>query len=442
MAWPPCRARWRPNPLHGAHLGKRRRLLKANVAPFLLRVAKLALKSQLLTVLLALCALGFFMGKQAHPKTGTLPFEELFENMSVLSYRDAPSDSAPRFVVELSARGGVFRQYDVDSRRFMEPVRGHDYRRSITGTRYEPLRVRGHVNRGFWLEIPAAITESLPADQFEELYRTTLDFVKPLGRVTNVLATLSGYSVGYRIATWGNSLSNPAVQARVLATPGIGRVIAREAWRRVLLEPVVMGQESDAVRFAAIRGTQRVYTNFFRLALSDSNGFIPQEAARLDSLGCIRESRAMLNFTRAARCAAQDTCDLTSADFTAIEDWASLLDRHGHWAYNATPPLADERMHYFGTLAWYGLAPDAADERRIWVGPRLLVRNGDVEGFVADEIPATGAGCPIAWRDWLRDDDKVMSGNPWTAQWMAESRQLAPVGELGRVIVSKLRGMP
>jgi len=72
----------------------------------------------------------------------------MFENMSVLSYREAPTDSIARFVVELAARGRVFRQYDIDERRFAAPILGHDYRRSISGTRYPPLKVRGHVDRG------------------------------------------------------------------------------------------------------------------------------------------------------------------------------------------------------------------------------------------------------------------------------------------------------
>jgi len=406
---------------------KKRKLSWTRLVPGLTGVAKFLLKSQLLTVWLALCGLGVFVGIQARPERGAIPYEEMFENMGVLSYRETPSDSTARFVVELSARGRPFRQYDIDARQFLPPVRGHDYRRSISGTRYPALQVRGHVDRGVWLELSDRTGPALLPDQFEELYRTTLDYVKPVSIVTNALAMLSGYSIGYRLATWSSSLSNPAVQERLVATPGIGRAIAREAWRRVLLEPVVMAQESDAGRFASVRGTQRIYTNFFKLAVNDSNGFIPHEAARLDSAGGVPESRAMLAFARAVQCAVQDTCDLTSADFSAVEDWASLLDRHGHWAYRTAPPLAGGRLQYFGTLAWYGLAPDAADERRIWIGPRLLVRNGDLEGFVADEIPSIDAGCPVAWRDWLRGDAAHPSGNAWTAQWMAESRQLAPL---------------
>jgi hypothetical protein len=398
------------------------------------RLGKFVLKSQLLTLWLALGALGALVGSQSRPVPSSLPFEEMFESMSVLSYREAPSDSTTRFVVELAARGRVFRQYDVDEHRFVAPVLGHDYRRSISGTRYPPLKVRGHVDRGFWLEIPNSSARSLLPDQFDELYRASLDYVKPVSAIAVVVGTLSGYSVGYRMATWSTSLSNPAVQARLLSTPAIGRMIAREAWRRVLLEPVVMGHESDAVRFASVRGTQRIYTNFFRLALDDSNAFIPHEVARLDSAGSTREARAMAAFARAVGRAAQDSCDLSSADFSAIEEWASLLDRYGHWAHAATPKVVDDRRQFFGTLAWYGLAPAPADDRRIWVGPRLLVRVGDTEGFVADDIPSSRLGCPIAWRDWLQDDQLHLGANAWTAQWMGELRQFAPIVKLGREV--------
>jgi hypothetical protein len=226
----------------------------------------------------------------------------------------------------------------------------------------------------------------------------------------------------------------------MLMIPGMGRLIAKEAWRRVLLEPVMMARESDAERFASVRGMQRIYTNFFRLALSDSDGFIPREAARLDSLGRPRDARVMLAFATAVQHAAADTCDLTSGDFAAIEDWASLLDRRGHWAIGAMPVDREERLRYLGTLAWYGLAPTQSDERRIWMGPRLLVREGDMEGFVADDIPLTGLGCPVGWRDWMRRPDGTMTANTWTGQWLRDSRQVAQAVDFGRDVVQKLQG--
>jgi hypothetical protein len=246
---------------------------------------------------------------------------------------------------------------------------------------------------------------------------------------TPVIGLLSGYSVGYRLGTWGSSLSNSEVQRRVLATPGIGRQIAREAWRRVALEPVVVFEENDPGRIVTVSGRQRLYTNFFRVAANDSNGFIPFEAARLESIGCVRESRAMLAFATAVKRASRDTCDLGSADFSAVEEWASLIERRGHWVSAASLPGTGERLQYFGTLAWYGLAPEESTPRRIWIGPRLLVRNGDTEGFIADEIPMIDAARPVSWREWL-GDNTTLSGNAWTAQWMGEARQFAPVVKL------------
>jgi hypothetical protein len=415
---------------------KKRRLRKIRLVSLAVSVGQFLLRSHLLTLFLALCTLGFWAGTQARPD----PFHELFENLGVLSYREAPSDSTARFVVELTAGGRAFREYDLDAGQFSVPVRGRDYRRTISGTHYRPLRVRGHVEQGFWLELPDSLAPALLPYQLTELYRTTLEYVKPVSVVTSVLSTLSGYSIGYRLATWGASLSNPAVQDRMLATPGLGRMVAREAWRRVLLEPVVTADESDARRFAAVHGTHRIYTNFFKLALNDSNGFIRSEAARLDSAGQVRESRAMVAFAEAVHRAAQDTCALVSSDFDAIEDWASLLSRHGHWARGVTPSRGEERMRYFGMLAWYGLAPPTPDERRLWVGPRVLVHEGEMEGFVTDDIPLVAVACPMAWQPWLNGQGVVSSTSAWTAQYLGASREFAPVVDLGRGIVRRLRG--
>jgi hypothetical protein len=412
----------------------------AILLPWAARAAKFLLKSQLLTALLILCALGYWAGTQARPDPNTIPYEELFENMRVLSYRDTPSDSMPRFVIELAARGRVFRQYEIDSRRFTEPVRGRDYRRSISGSRYEPLNVRGHVARGFWFELPSSPSRHAHSDQFDELYRSTLDYLKPVSITAAVVGALSGYSTGYRMAAWSGSLGNPKVQERVLATPGIEREILREAWRRVLLEPVVVGHEADAARFAEIRGTQRVYANFFRLALNDSDRFIPREIARLDSLGRVREARAMRAFATAVSRASSEPVVLGSEDFLAIEEWASLLAGDGHWANRAIPAEPEDRMRYLGTLAWYGIAPTFGHERRIWVGPRILVRVGEAEGFVADEIPLQAVGCPVAWRDWLRDDSMTLSANAWTAQWMGDLKQFTPLVHAGRGLVAAIGG--
>jgi len=367
------------------------------------RAAKFLVKTQVLTIFLALCVLGVMVGLSTRPDPNRIPYAELFDQMSVVSYRESPSDTSARFVVELAAAGRVFGQYDVDAQRFLPPPRGRDYARTITGTRYRPLRVRGHVGYGFWLDVPRSSGRSLLPEQFDELYQSTLDFVKPVSVATGVLGILSGYSVGYRLGTWNASLASRRVQERVLSSPGLGRTLAREAWRRVLLEPVVMTGENDAARFAAVQGGHRLYAGFFRVALRDSDGFIPREAERLARLGRTTEAGAMLAFTAAVRRAAEDGVHLASADFTAIERWGSLLDRHGHWSTGAMPAAGEERERYLGTLAWYGLAPPAPEVDRVWVGPRMLVRADDAEGFVADEIPATGVGCPISWRSRLAE---------------------------------------
>ncbi len=402
-------------------MGKKKGQLGKMLSKQGVSIGKSVLKSKLLMILLVLAVFGFWSGKHARQDPSVVPFQELFENLSVVSYREAPSDTNARFVVQLAARGRVFQQYDVDAGRFLPPTHGHDYGRSISGTTYRAVKVRGHVDRGFWLELPDSSDHSLLPEQFNELYRTTLDFVKPVNTVSVILGTLSGYSIGYRAATWSSSLANPAVQQRVLERHGIGRVIAREAWRRVLLEPVIMARESDADRFGSDR-------------------FIPQEAARLDSLGRHRDAHTMLAFAESVRRAASDTCDLKSDDFRAIEDWASLLDRRGHWAAGTAPAVREDRVRYFGTLTWYGLAPAPQSEHRIWMGPRLLVREGDMEGFVADDIPLTGVGCPIAWREWLRRGNGALNADTWTAQWMRESRQLSDAVDFGRDMAQRLQG--
>jgi hypothetical protein len=400
------------------------------------RLARFLFKRQLLIGFVVLCVLGLFVGLQARSDPHAVPYAELFNQMSVLSYRESPSDTTARFVVELSAAGKVFRQYDIDSRSFLPSPRERDYNRLITVTSYRPLEVRAHVAQGLWLDVPRHAGPSLLPEQFDELYRATLDFVKPVSLMAGVLGTLSGYSVGYRMVTWKSSLRSRVVQERVLATPDLGRMIAREAWRRVLLEPMVMGNEEDATRFAAIRGTQRLYANFFRIALNDSEGFIPREAERLARLGQPEEARLMLAFAEAVRHAAVDSASVNGADFSAVERWASLLVRHGHWAYNAIPPPGAERAQYLGMLSWYGVAPPAPEVDRVWVGPRMLVREGETEGFVSDEIPATGLGCPIAWRAKLQEQKSGI--NAMASAWFADRPEFTALAALGRRVAGEL----
>jgi len=399
------------------------------------KVLRFLFTSQILTIFFGLCALGLFVGVQTRPAPGTFPWAEIFDQMQVVSYRDAPSDTTSRFVVQLCAGGRVFSQYDVERREFLPPPRGRSYARAITGTHYDPLRVRGHVGSGFWLDIPSR--HSLLPEQYDEVYRRTLDFVKPFSRFTAVLGVLSGYSVGYRLGTWNGSLSSHAVQQRVLATSGLGRVIAREAWRRVLLEPVVMTGEQDVSRFVSIASTHRLYANFFRLALDDRDAFIPREISRLEGLNHLIEARAMRAFAAAVEHASQDTVHVTDADFEAIERWASLLDRRGHWIEGAIPPPGEERIKLMGALAWYGLAPPGQNVDRVWIGPRMLVRIGDTEGFVADEIPGTGAGCPISWRPRLREENDQATA--MVSAWLADRPEFTALAVFGHRLAERVR---
>jgi hypothetical protein len=415
----------------------KRSISKKQVSFVAKRLAKFLVTSQLLTLFLALCVVGYVVGVSAHPNAKSIPYEELFDGMSVVSHRESPTDLEPHFFVELAAGGKVFSRYDVDGRRFIGTDRGRRYSRAISNTRYPPLEAKSHVDEGFWLELSPSRASLLPG-QFEQLYKKTLDYVKPLSFVSTALGTLSGYSVGYRLATWQYSLHNPAVQQRVLETPGIGNVITREAWRRVLLEPVMMSQDDATDRFQDVNGTQRLYTNFFKLAIRDSDEFIPREAARLDSLGRKDVAYAMRYFTIAVRRAGDPQLHLRSADFAAIEQWASLLDRRGHWATDAIPPAGAARMQYYGTLTWYGIAPAPAEERRLWVGPRVLVREGDTEGFVADEILNTSVGCPLGWRELLQPEQDGTS-NGWLAQWTGGAREFGPVVRWGRRMIGKIR---
>ncbi len=418
------------------------RIRQAQLTALVKRAGGMILKSYILAVWVGLCVLGYLIGTQARPDPKRIPYDDLFENMRVLSYREAPSDTTIHYVAELTARGKPFRQYDVGTRRFLPPTEAREYWRTVTGARYEPLEVRGHVERGVWLEIPDASQQSLVPEQFDELYSSTIGLVNPLSMIANAVGILSGYSVGYRLATWESSLSSRSVQERVLTAPGIDRLVAREAWRRVALEPAMVFADKDASRFAEVNGRQRLYANFFKVALNDTNGFVPYEVTRLESAGAYQASRAMSAFAEAARHAASDSSELTNTDFRAVEEWASLLDRRGHWAAGSLPSPGEERIRYLGALSWYGLAPESPNRRRLWVGPRLLIREGGAEGFVADELPQIAAACPEGWRTWMQPAGTPLASNSWTARWMGQARQFAPVLELGKRAVRLVSGEP
>jgi len=419
-------------------LTRYRPLFSKRMGSFPAWVLRRALRSPVLLIFLGLCVTGFVVGRRVTPHPAPLPFDELFDNLSVYSYREAPSDTVSHFVVDLMAGGRPFRQYDVDTRLFSAPSKDHHYNRAVSGFRYRTIALRGHAARGFWLAMPDDAGTPIDTQEFDELYKKTLSYVRPVSVVSNILGILSGYSLGYRIATWSSSLSNPATQDRVLASPDIRRAIAREAWRRVLIEPAVMGDEGDPHSFSAALETQRLYAGTYKLALRDPDGFIPREAARIAAAGMPRMSRAMLSFASAVGHVADDR-EITSTDFQAVEDWASLLDAKGHWARAVAPAQGEARVQYLGTLAYYGLAPNEPDERRLWVGPRVLVRDGDVEGFVSDEIAATTVGCPASWRSRALSDSATSGMSAWTAQWAGSRPELAPLFAMGRQLVRQLR---
>jgi hypothetical protein len=393
-------------------LGKREmKLVKKVLKPVVPTVAKL-LQNRFFLLFVSLSLLGYVVGRVQLPRPAPIPFDELFDNMHVYSFRDTPADTISHFVIELGAGGRTFKQFDIDSRRFFKPEHGNRYVRAISGTHYRPLRLRGHAGQGFWFEFPDSLSPTMQPGQFDELYQKTLSYLRPVALLANVLGVLSGYSIGFRIGTWEGSLANPRMQSRLLASPGIEQVITMEAWRRVLLEPVLMGDEANADAFGSIQEKQRVYANFYRLALHDTNNFIPREAGRLAAAGEEQYSRAMLGFAAAIARARRDSFVISSRDFRAIEVWAGMLYGRGHWAARVGRVQGDERTMYLGALAYYGLAPTGPDEIRIWIGPRVLVKCGDVEGFVTDDIPATALGCPVSWRSRLMPEYAGTGGTP------------------------------
>jgi hypothetical protein len=66
----------------------------------------------------------------------------------------------------------------------------------------------------------------------------------------------------------------------------------------------------------------------------------------------------------------------------------------------------------------------------------MLVREGEAEGFVTDEIPATQAGCPIAWRPMLQDERT--STNAMVSAWFADRPEFTALAGLGRRVAGSL----
>ena len=393
-------------------------------ARFTWKFARKVLMSTVLLTFLALCLVGFLVGREQVPHPVPLPTDQLFDNLQVYSYRDTPSDTNYHFVVELTAFGKTFAEYDVDQDRFLTSGFGRRYDRAFSGAHYKRLRLRGHSGEGTWVSMPDSASARFDKGQFDELTRRTLDYVRPIGVVTNVVGLLSGYSIGYRLGMWEASLSNPGIQKRLLAQPGIARAITREAWRRVLMEPAFMSSQPDAGSFAAVLEQQRIYNRFYLLALEDTSGFIPQEAGRLAAAGQDEYARAMTMFAEAVQHVKADSVAPGSRDFRAIEEWAGMLFSRGHWANYVGDTTADARFRYLGALAHYNLSPPAGPRstgrhaRQAWVGPRALVNVDGDDGYVSDEIPATRLGCPEGWIPWLQPGESESRRNFHAVRWV------------------------
>ena len=402
------------------------------ISPFLLRKAlrfawkatRGAMMSGVLLGFLGLCLVGFLVGREEVRHPVPTPTDQVFENLKVYSYRDTPSDTNCHFVVELTSFGKPFAEYDVDQKRFVTSGFGRRYDRAISGAHYGRLKLRGHSGEGCWLPVPDSSVGGLTQGQFDELTKRTLDYVRPVGVVTSLLGLMSGYSIGYRMGRWEGSIANPRVQHQLLETPGIARIITREAWRRVLLEPSFMSSQPDAATFATVLEQQRLYNRFFLLALEDTSGFVEHEAERLNAAGQVEYARAMNGFVAAVRHTAADTTAASSQDFRAIENWAGMLFSRGHWANYVADTSADARFRYLGALAHYNLSPPEGPSssgrhtRQVWVGPRALVSvNGD-DGYVSDEIPVTRLGCPTSWKPWLMPGGKESERNYFAVRWV------------------------
>ena len=391
---------------------------------FAWRATRGAMMSGVLLGFLGLCLLGFLVGREEVRHPVPPPTNQVFENLQVYSYRDTPSDTNYHFVVELTSFGKPFAEYDIDQRRFVTSGFGRRYDRAFSGSHYPRLKLRGHSGEGCWIQVPDSSTGGLTQGQFDELTRKTLDYVRPFGIVTNLLGLVTGYSIGYRMGQWEASIANPRVQRELLAMPSIDRILTREAWRRVLLEPSFMTSQPDAATFATNLEQQRLYNRFFLLALEDTSGFVAQEAARLKAAGQAEYARAMTGFVAAVQRARSDTAAIGSRDFRAVETWAGMLFSRGHWANYVPDTNDDARFRYLGALAHYNLSPPEGPSssgrhaRQVWVGPRALVTARGDDGYVSDEIPATLLGCPLSWKPWLLPGGRESERNFFAVRWV------------------------
>ena len=79
---------------------------------------------------LGLALVGFVVGREEVRHPIPIPTDQVFDNLQVYSYRDAPSDTTVHFVVELTAFGKPFAEYDIDQELARSSFRhhfGHDF---------------------------------------------------------------------------------------------------------------------------------------------------------------------------------------------------------------------------------------------------------------------------------------------------------------------------
>ena len=80
------------------------KLVRKLLRPTVPLVARL-LQNRFFLLFVSLSLLGYVVGRVQLPRPVPLPYDELFDNMHVYSYRDTPSDTISHFVVELGAGG-------------------------------------------------------------------------------------------------------------------------------------------------------------------------------------------------------------------------------------------------------------------------------------------------------------------------------------------------
>ena len=391
------------------------------------KAGRLFIKSQLLTFFLVLCALGFWVGFAARPEQG-VPFR------SVRGYDGAVvprSDTTARF----SRSSWRTRTGAVRSRRAPLHRADADVTTSSIGgsARYRPLTLRGHVGPQA-LELPDSTRPKLPGGSAQRAAANKSSDLrlKPVGSRART-ATLSGY---YRLPprhTWAARCRTRRCRSGY-SRCGMDRVIAHEAWRRVLLEPVLMGDE----RRRALRRDARHATAIHQLLPARAERqrrLHPREGAARLARSSAR-ARAMRVRHRGQR-AAQDTIDLRSSDFSAIEGVGESADHRGHWS----PARRHRRAKSaFATSArWRGTAShprSRASSASGWAA-RAGAR-GATRRLRRRRDPAHDVGCPAVAP--VVDGGGVGSGGNDGPRSGWAARASCAIVEMGIGITRQLRG--